>query len=565
MNNIMENFSDFLEDEYYVITETEKPFDEYLKKHNYDPKTNTIETPKWKFYENNNGEKRENVELSNIEGLSPAQKLSNYNKKNNTEYTLDNFIVEPETIRMNVGKIKSNKERNRINKFLRENDYDPKTETIQTAVPDRSTKTNQRIKFNIINSNDEPNQGAYYHYESNDDKDHEFIHMNVPELSSKPRHANQVKNHEEGHFNERSNKIQRENISNSIDFFKAALDHYDELDTWMVDEETTGRQALNDLGIKTKKDIYEKLAELRNDHFLLRRDRHNIDKIEQAAESFNKNKIDNSEHPQRVGDYHKDHDILPTENYADVYGMEHNPYSSKNNVMPVAHDPHRNHGTNKQIHQRIINQRDGIVPENPSKRQQRKIDRGEYNYDPRYEDPSLKNKIMERLELYKDPVKAYNDMGLNMGVTDDELTEGLRTKETTDNAIKNKKSIAADIERMDPSSDSYKRGQEALNKMDEKLNNSFEKYNGFLDKFGSNLSSDQIIDEHIKAKRQPEIQGYNMRREFAKSYMDDKEKNPQNYGYKPVPPETLRAKRIHDGLPVTEPTPIDTAANNVNN
>ena len=61
-----------------LIEETFKPYDEYLKKHGYDPKTNTIEDPD-----------------------EPGRRVS-------------------------AGHIGSNKERNRMNKFLRENGYDPK-------------------------------------------------------------------------------------------------------------------------------------------------------------------------------------------------------------------------------------------------------------------------------------------------------------------------------------------------------------------------------------------------------------------------------------------------------
>ena len=84
------------------VEETEKPYDKYLKLHNYDPKTNTIE----------------------IDGK-----------------------------RVNAGSKGSNKEHNRMNKLLRENDYDPKTGTYKSDIKVKNPKTgnaeNQRVKLNF--------------------------------------------------------------------------------------------------------------------------------------------------------------------------------------------------------------------------------------------------------------------------------------------------------------------------------------------------------------------------------------------------------------------------------
>jgi len=74
------------------VEETEKPYDKYLKLHNYDPKTNTIE----------------------IDGK-----------------------------RVNAGSRGSNKDRNRMNKILRENDYDAKSGTYKSDIKVKKSRNGQ--------------------------------------------------------------------------------------------------------------------------------------------------------------------------------------------------------------------------------------------------------------------------------------------------------------------------------------------------------------------------------------------------------------------------------------
>lgn len=123
------------------IDETEKPFDEWLKKHDYDSSNNTIML---------NGKRHD------------------------------------------AGKVPSKKERNRINRFLRENNYDPKTETIETDITDKDG-SNKRIKFNMINSKDH----SYYNPAS--EGHDEFINIDKREMVAKPQKSNQTLKHEEGH------------------------------------------------------------------------------------------------------------------------------------------------------------------------------------------------------------------------------------------------------------------------------------------------------------------------------------------------------------------------------
>lgn len=147
--------------------ETYKPFDEYLKKHKYDPETNTL--------------------------------IVNGN-------------------RMMAGKKLSNKERNRINKFLREHDYDPKTETIRTEVKDFTNKP-ERIKFDITNSI----ENASFNYNPFFPDLGRKIIISQNELAKKPYISNWIFKHEEGHFNENNVKVTRDKLQDWVDSIQDAL------------------------------------------------------------------------------------------------------------------------------------------------------------------------------------------------------------------------------------------------------------------------------------------------------------------------------------------------------
>ena len=133
------------------IDETEKPYEAYLKKHDYDPKTNTIKI---------DGERR------------------------------------------NAGKIPSKKERNRINKFLRENKYDPKTETYESDIKNKDDKP-ERIKLNIVpNTKEYENSHNVARYARTGEVAWENINLKQATLKGKPVKSNQTLKHEEGHANQ---------------------------------------------------------------------------------------------------------------------------------------------------------------------------------------------------------------------------------------------------------------------------------------------------------------------------------------------------------------------------
>ena len=150
------------------VEETEKPYDKYLKLHNYDPKTNTIE----------------------IDGK-----------------------------RVNAGSRGSNKDRNRMNKLLRENDYDPKTSTYKSDIKVKNPKTgnteNQRVKLNF----DTRKPTAAFGYMTRKGLDWDDSHINIrpADMRKKPKHAGSTLKHEEGHMHDYNDQdLSDENRSKEI-------------------------------------------------------------------------------------------------------------------------------------------------------------------------------------------------------------------------------------------------------------------------------------------------------------------------------------------------------------
>lgn len=157
---------DELEPEF--VEETEKPYDKYLKLHNYDPKTNTIE----------------------IDGK-----------------------------RVNAGSRGSNKQHNRMNKVLRENDYDPKSGTYKSDVKVKDPKTgnteNQRVKLNF----DTRKPTAAFGYMTRKGLDWDDSHINIQpkDLRKKPKTAGSTLKHEEGHIHDYNDQdLSDENRSKEI-------------------------------------------------------------------------------------------------------------------------------------------------------------------------------------------------------------------------------------------------------------------------------------------------------------------------------------------------------------
>lgn len=134
------------DEEYDIFMETWKPYDEYLKRHHYDPATNTIVI----------GGKR-----------------------------------------VSAGMKGTKKQRNRMNKFLRENGWDPRTETIATDIvnPDG---TKRRVKFTMDSTargRDAFNSAEDYKYYVSP-----WINMTPRSIAGKPINSTATAKHEEGHL-----------------------------------------------------------------------------------------------------------------------------------------------------------------------------------------------------------------------------------------------------------------------------------------------------------------------------------------------------------------------------
>lgn len=109
-----------------------------------------------------------------------------------------------DTYNSNDRKNMSNKERNRVKKFLKDNDYDPKTKTIKTDIKDKNGK-NVRVKFNtkmpdlyrtgdVVEDNDPTGFSTF---------DDPTVILGKSMIKRKPAVSNGILKHEEGHIAKR--------------------------------------------------------------------------------------------------------------------------------------------------------------------------------------------------------------------------------------------------------------------------------------------------------------------------------------------------------------------------
>lgn len=164
------------------VEETEKPYDKYLKLHNYDPKTNTVE----------------------IDGK-----------------------------RVNAGAKGSNKEHNRMNKILRENDYDPKTSTYKSDIkiknPETGNVENKRVKMNFDTRKSTAAAGSLTAKGLKWDNSH--INIQPKDLRKKPIDSGSTLKHEEGHLHDYNDQnLSEENRSKDIRDLKDEIKEVNEKD-----------------------------------------------------------------------------------------------------------------------------------------------------------------------------------------------------------------------------------------------------------------------------------------------------------------------------------------------
>lgn len=165
------------------VEETEKPYDKYLKLHNYDPKTNTVEIDG----------KRVNAGARNI----------------------------------------SSKERNRMNKILRENDYDPKSGTYKSDIkvknPETGNVENKRVKMNFDTRKETAATGRI----TANGLDWNGSHINIQpkDFRKKPKDAGSTLKHEEGHMHDYNDQnLSEENKSKDIRDLKDKIKEVNEKD-----------------------------------------------------------------------------------------------------------------------------------------------------------------------------------------------------------------------------------------------------------------------------------------------------------------------------------------------
>ena len=165
-----------------------------------------IETESYMYDEDGNPYIIYECDASDIEMIMEANEASKKLRRDSRDFINDAYT--PAEI-----KKMSAKQRNRVKKFLKDNDYDPKTQTIKTDIIDDKTGKNVRIKFNtkfkgnqadqIKMMGDNPNDPMAYTSLRSAGEDEDAITIGKSLLKRKPVVSNGVLKHEEGHVDYR--------------------------------------------------------------------------------------------------------------------------------------------------------------------------------------------------------------------------------------------------------------------------------------------------------------------------------------------------------------------------
>jgi hypothetical protein len=117
-NQFLMEYSIFCESDDNLTDDIEESapglYEQWLKLHDYDPKTNTIMA-------------KQSAKLND----PSASHETHMKRLDDPTYDYHSGTIDR---RVNVGRLGSNKERNRLNKFLKENDFDPKTGTYRSDI-----------------------------------------------------------------------------------------------------------------------------------------------------------------------------------------------------------------------------------------------------------------------------------------------------------------------------------------------------------------------------------------------------------------------------------------------
>lgn len=201
-----EYFTDINYDNSYIARLDNKEFNKSL----FDKYNDPSQTIPWDEeldikYMRDNGMIKEEYNMSDFV-RDPSSFLRVFTEANEASKKLrkDSRQFIKDTYNSNDRKNMSNKERNRVKKFLKDNDYDPKTKTIKTDIKDKNGK-NVRVKFNtkmpdlyrtgdVVEDNDPTGFSTF---------DDPTVILGKSMIKRKPVVSNGILKHEEGHIAKR--------------------------------------------------------------------------------------------------------------------------------------------------------------------------------------------------------------------------------------------------------------------------------------------------------------------------------------------------------------------------
>ena len=321
-NQFLMEYSIFCESDDNLTDDIEEsapgPYEQWLKLHDYDPKTNTIA-----------GKRRVTM------GDDYDKYMSMINDKT---YDPINHTVNN---RINVGKIGSNKERNRLNQFLKKNDFDPKTGTYRSDIrlPDGSYA---RIPLHVGADKTGTIDGAFARHQTN-----VFSPKKKLERKEKSLRHNE---YELGKLNEElmdaSDDDEKREIESEIQYVKNAIkrarkgitpdeknqiykDHLNTLSTHIPKRDLMKARASSTMTNKHEEGHHD--VELNIGHDTM--DPHDTQKANIKFPNYDTRASMMAElkhHPDNdsisVGSALNSHDKSHEERYADTYSVRHNPY-----------------------------------------------------------------------------------------------------------------------------------------------------------------------------------------------------------------------------------------------
>ena len=327
-------------------------YEQWLKLHDYDPKTNTIA-----------GKRR----VTMGDDYDKYMSMINDKSYDPINHTVDN--------RVNVGKIGSNKERNRLNQFLKRNDFDPKTGTYRSDIrlPDGSYA---RIPLHVGADKTGTIDGAFARRKTN---------VSSPKKAFEQKEQNlRRKEHELSELNEElmdaSDDDEKREIESEIQYVKNTIkrarkglssdgknqiykDHLNTLSTHIPKRDLMKKRAASTMTNKHEEGHHD--VELNIGHDTM--DPHDTQKVNIKFPNYDTRASMRAElkhHPDNesisVGDALNSHDKSHEERYADTYSTRHNPYikSKDHAVRTLVGDLDK---STLDEHKRIKRQYDGAI------------------------------------------------------------------------------------------------------------------------------------------------------------------------------------------------------------